>query len=36
MAGSSTYAREDKQVQTEVAASKILMVTSTAHALALH
>jgi hypothetical protein len=34
MAGGSTC--EDKQVQSEVAASKTLIVTSTAHVLASH
>jgi hypothetical protein len=36
MAGNSTYTHEDKQVQTEVAASETLTVTSTVHVLASH
>jgi hypothetical protein len=34
--GRQQHMRKDKQVQTEIAASKTLTVTSTAHVLALH
>jgi hypothetical protein len=36
MRGGSTGTSEDKQMQTKAAAPNTLMVTSTAHALALH